>query len=97
MAPEERENKEELVPPLDFSSIVLPLFTQALVSLGLLADPETGKTAENIKLAQRLIDLLDLLRDRTQGRLKPEEEAFLSSCLSQLKWHYLEKTQYIKG
>lgn len=96
MTPKERENKEELLPPLDFSSIVLPLFTQALVSLGVLADPETGDKSENIKLAQRLIDLLDLLKDRTQGRLKAEEEAFLSSCLHQLKWHYLEKTQYLK-
>lgn len=96
MAVEDKEKEEELLPPLDFSSIVLPLFTQALVSLGVLADPKTGNKNENIKLAQRLIDLLDLLRDRTQGRLKAEEEDFLSSCLHQLKWHYLEKTQYLK-
>ncbi len=96
MATEDKENEEELLPPLDFSSIVLPLFTQALISLGALADPKTGNKRENLKLAQRLIDLLDLLKDRTQGRLKAEEEAFLSSCLHQLKWHYLEKTQYLK-
>jgi len=96
VAAEEKEKEGEFLPPLDFSSIVMPLFTQALISLGVMDDPSTGQKKENIKLAQRLIDLLDLLKDRTQGRLKEEEEAFLSSCLHQLKWHYLEKTQYIK-
>lgn len=96
MAKETGEKKEEFLPPLEFSSIVFPLYTQALVSLGLMEDPSTGTKKENLALAQRLIDLLDLLKDRTEGRLKPEEESFLSSCLHQLKWHYLEKIQYLK-
>ncbi len=95
-AEKEKEEKEQFLPPLEFSSIVMPLYTQALVSLGMLTDPKTGNKNENLKLAQRLIDLLDLLKDRTQGRLKAEEEEFLSTCLYQLKWHYLEKIKYIK-
>ncbi|MCX7973609.1 MAG: DUF1844 domain-containing protein [Candidatus Aminicenantes bacterium] len=96
MASEERGKKEDFLPPLDFSSIVLPLYTQALVCLGLLEDPSSGTKKENLPLAQRLIDLLDLLKERTEGRLRPEEESFLTSCLHQLKWHYLEKIEYLK-
>jgi len=51
---------------------------------------------ENLDYARRLIDLLDLLKDRTKGNLQPEEENFLEAVLSQLKMHYLNKTQAIK-
>jgi hypothetical protein len=87
---------EDVLPPLDFSYIVLPLYTQALVKLGLIEDPITGKTDRNLPFAKRLIDILDLLKDRTNGRLEPDEEKFLEACLAQLKSHYLEKASILK-
>ena len=83
-------------PPLDFGSIIAPFYTQALIKLGLLNDPALDAPDENLPLARRLIDLLDLLKDRTQGRLEPEEEIFFESALSQLKMHYIEKAEVIK-
>ena len=73
------------LPPLDFSSIVALLYIPA-------------KNAPDIDLpqARRLIDLLDLLADRTKGRLEPEEEKFLEFVLSELKMQYLEKTETVK-
>lgn len=91
--PEAEENKREFLPPLDFSSIVLPFYMQALLKLGLLEDPGHSKLQENLELARRLIDILDLLKERTKGNLKPEEEKFFEACLQQLKMGYLEKTK----
>ena len=85
----------EFLPPLDFSSIVLPIFTQALLKLGLLGDPDKTESEMNLELARRLIDILDLLKDRTKGNLAPEEEKFLESCLQQLKAGYLQKARII--
>ena len=48
------------------------------------------------RLVKRLIDLLDLMKDRTEGNLKNEEEAFLDSCLHQLKLSYMEEAKIIK-
>ena len=59
-------------------------------------DHVARKTGQNLHFAKRLIDILDLLKDRTNGRLEPEEEKFLEACLSQLKSHYLEKAQILK-
>jgi len=84
------------LPPLDFSSIIAPFYTQALIKLGLLNDPSGEQPEENLPLARRLIDLLDLLRDRTLSRLESDEEKFLESVLAQLKMHYIEKTDAIK-
>jgi hypothetical protein len=87
--------RQEFLPPLDFSSIVLPIFTQALLKLGLLGEPEKADPELNLELARRLIDILDLLKDRTKGNLSREEESFLDACLRQLKAGFLEKAKII--
>ncbi len=86
---------KDFLPPLDFSSIVFPFYSQALLTLGLLGDPDKAESAVNLNLARRLIDLLDLLKDRTKENLQPDEEKFLDSCLQQLRMHYLEKSKVI--
>ena len=93
---EKPEIQERIIPPLDFSSLVLPFYTQALLSLGLVQDPKAEKEEKNLELVKRLIDILDLLKERTEGNLKPEEEKFLSACLQQLKLSYMEKAEIIK-
>lgn len=92
---DKEENKKEFLPPLDFSSIVFPFYTQALLKMGIIEDPD-HPAEMNLELARRLIDLLDLLKDRTKGNLEPDEEKFLEGCLQQLKGHYLEKAKVIK-
>ena len=90
------EEKPEILPPLDFSSLVLPFYTQAVINLGLAKDPLTNKEEENLELAMRSIDLLELLKKTTKGNLKPEEEKFLDACLHQLRTVYMEKLDIIK-
>lgn len=91
------EEKKGFLPPLDFVSIVLPFYTQALVKLGQTENPLTQKKEENLELAKRLIDILDLLKEKTKGNLTPEEENFLTASIDQLKMIYLEKAKTIKS
>ena len=90
------EDAQEMLPPLDFSSLILPFYTQALIKLGLAADPLSDKEGINLELAKRLIDLLDLFKERTKGNLKSDEEKFLIACIHQLKMVYMEKAKIIK-
>ena len=90
------ENQKEGLPPLDFSSLFLPFYTQALFKLGIAEDPVSQKIEENIDLAKRLIDLLNLLKEKTQGNLSAEEETLLNNGLHQLKMMYMEKAKIIK-
>lgn len=95
-----KEKKEEapfVLPPLEFSSLVLPFFTQGLLSLGQIKDEgEEKEDTQNLSLAKRMIDLIDLLKEKTKGNLKPEEEQFIESSLHQLKLSYMEKAKIIK-
>ncbi len=86
----------EFLPPLEFGSIVMLLYFPALVQLGLVEDPGSGERHENLGLAKRNIDLLDLLKDRTKGNLEAEEEKFLDGVLAQLKLAYLNKADILK-
>ena len=90
------DETEVLLPPLDFSSIILPFYTQAVIKLGLAEDSLSKKQGENLELVKRLIDLLDLIKQRTEGNLKPEEEKFLIGCIHQLKMAYMDKAKIIK-
>jgi len=81
--------KKEVIPPLDFTSLVLPFYTKAMEALG-----EVGESNEvNLELACRLIDLLDLLAEKTRGNLKKEEEEFLNSITAQLKILYFKRSK----
>ncbi len=92
----EKEKKDKkILPPLDFSSLVLPFFTQALIELGETENPEAKNKEENLKLTQRLIDLLDMLKEKTKGNLRSDEEIFLDQCLHQLRIAYMEKAKVI--
>jgi len=96
-APPNERSGQEFLPPLDFSSVILPFYSQGLLKLGLLGEPDKAGKEMNLNLARRLIDILDLIKDRTKGNLKPDEERFLESCLQQLRMHYLEKAKVISG
>ncbi len=87
---------QPFLPPLEFGSLVILLYFPALIQLGLMEDPVSGELREDLDLAKRNIDLLDLLKDRTKGNLETAEEKFLEDALSQLKMAYLKKTDRVK-
>jgi len=93
---EEKKEEKTVLPPLDFSSIILPFFTQALFVLRELEGKEPGNQQEKLELVKRLIDLLDLLKSRTVGNLKSEEQIFLDQSLHQLRMAYMEKAKIIQ-
>jgi hypothetical protein len=92
------EGREEkaFLPPLEFSSIVILLYFPALIQLGIMDDPGSGEKREDLTLAKRNIDLLDLLKDKTKGNLEVDEEKFLAGVLDQLKMAYLQKADLLK-
>jgi len=99
MSENKKEKKEEtplILPPLEFSSIVLPFFTQSMILLSQTEEEKEKMEDKNLDLAKRLIELLDLLKEKTEGNLKTDEEQFLKASLHQLKMAYMEKAKIIK-
>ena len=61
----------------------------ATIHLGLSPDPATGQIAIDLNRAKDLIDMLDVLRDKTKGNLTEDEEKIMSETLSNLKNLYI--------
>jgi len=87
-----REMPPEL-PEINFSSFVLSLSTSALVHLGEVPDPVTQKPDRHLPLAKQTIDLLAMLKEKTQGNLTADEEKLMDHLLADLRWRYIREAK----
>ena len=77
------------LPELDFASFILSLATTVQVSLGAIPNPQTNLQAQNLPAAKQMIDIINMLKEKTQGNLNNEEQALIDSILYNLRMHYI--------
>ena len=80
------------MPQVTFSTFILSLASTALVQLGEVPNPETGQIEQNLALGKHTIDVLDMLRAKTQACLDSEEKRLLEGMLYELRMKYVLKT-----
>jgi Domain of unknown function (DUF1844) len=83
-------HSSEPPPELTFAAFLWSLSEQALASLGEIPDPMSGKVTHDLVLAQQMIDIIIMLREKTRGNLDAEEQAMLKEILSGLQMKYVE-------
>jgi hypothetical protein len=85
--------------PSGFETLVSYLSTTTMFQLGLLAGPGGERIPPDMVNAQRTIDLLQVLQDKTQGNLTPNESRLLDDVLYELRMTFVElqKRQARKG
>ena len=74
-----------------FISLTTDLITQAWVGMGKIKNPLTDKLEPNLPAAALLIDMLDMLKRKTEGHRGEEEDKLLSENLQQLKLNYVHE------
>lgn len=72
-----------------FSTLVMSIFSSAMVELGEVANPQSGNKAKNLQAAQFNIELLITLREKTKGNLTAEETNLLAHMINELQMKYL--------
>ncbi len=92
-APGAEEVRKEAppLPQITFPTFVASLNASALVHLGVIEDPTTGKAEANLPMAKQTIDLLSLIQEKTAGNLTTEEETMLKSILYDLRILYVKQ------
>ena len=83
------------LPPADFRTLVGMLASQAIMYMGGVADPQTGKAMFDPEASTHLIDLLAVLEEKTKGNLSDEESKELSGVLHELRSRFVELAQMI--
>lgn len=76
-----------------FQHLVSSLSMQAMMFLGEMPNPMTGEAQPDLEQARSLIDLLGMLKEKTQGNLNAEEEKLLSGVLFELRTKFVEKAK----
>ena len=79
------------LPEINFPTFIASLNASALVHLGVIEDPVSGKAEKSLAMAKQTIDILSMLQQKTAGNLTPDEEAMLKGILYDLRIFYVKE------
>jgi len=74
-----------------FFQLVLSLQTGAMQQMGKIASPLTGKVERNLDVAKSSIDMLGMLKEKTEGNLSDDEKRLLDHVLYELRLNYVDE------
>ena len=75
-----------------FYQLILSLQQTAMVHLGKVMSPLSGKIDRNLPAAKQNIDLLETIQRKTKGNLTADEQKLLDHMLFELRMNYVEES-----
>ncbi len=78
---------------LRFLELVSLFQMQAMMALGKMANPMTGKAERNLDAARLMIDTLEMLEKKTAGNLNPDESRMIKAALTDLRIMFVEESK----
>jgi len=86
MAEQTTQRDEEL-----FMLLVTNFHQMAMIGMGKLVNPSTGKAGRDLPQARFAIDMLEMLVRRTQSALSQAEDKYLQTLLTELRLNYVDE------
>lgn len=74
-----------------FMNLIMQYQQMAWIQLGKIKNPATDKLERDLQGAKFSIDLLEMLKAKTAGNLKNEEEQMLAHAISELQLNYVDE------
>lgn len=89
--PEEAATDQAIgpLPPASLPVLLSMLASQAMISLGQVPNPITGKAEVRGDEAKHFIDLIGVIEEKTRGNLNEDEAAMISSLLNELRMAFV--------
>ena len=84
------EAADSIAPSRSFQMLVDFLTRNAAAMLGGMADPRTGQPFLDLEGAREMIDMLDVLREKTRGNVAKTDEELLIEVVGSLKLTFME-------
>ncbi len=81
--------------PVGFDDLIKTLASQAMMYLGYVPDPQTGKAIVAPEYARLYIDFMGVLDEKTKGNLTDEESKMLTAMLSELRMAFVEVSKAV--
>jgi hypothetical protein len=89
MAENETPTADEIA-AFQFMNLVMQTANMAMIFLGKVAHPETGKVVTDLDAARMFIDQLEMLAVKTKGNLNADEKKVLNDSLTSLRMMFVE-------
>jgi hypothetical protein len=93
-SPAENDTPEtEASPPpeINFASFIFSLSTTAMYHFGDFPDPVTKESQRNLPAAKQTIDILSILKTKTEGNLDEQEKQMLDGMLYELRMRFIKE------
>lgn len=84
--------REEILAAL-FANMVIQQTNMAMMLLGKVAHPETGKIVRDLEAARMFIDQLEMLEVKTKGNLSKQEDGLMKQALAALHMAFVEAVE----
>ncbi len=90
--PDQRKDQDEQNPVSEasFATFVVSLGVSARIHLGTLPDPASQEIKPDRRMARQTIELLQVLKEKTQGNLTEAEATLLDDVLYELRLAYAQ-------
>jgi hypothetical protein len=86
--------REEAFPEVSFVNFILSLSTTAMYHFGDFPDPVSQKAQRNLTAAKQTIDILGMLRSKTEGNLDNNEKSLIDGLLFELRMRYVKEKEH---
>ncbi|MEZ4845734.1 MAG: DUF1844 domain-containing protein [Bdellovibrionota bacterium] len=78
---------------IGFASLIVSLGTSAMIHMGVIENPVTKQKEKDISAAKQEIDLIMMLKNKTQGNLNDAEKKVLDQVLAELQMRFVEASK----
>jgi len=79
------------LPEINFASFLFSLSTTAMYHFGDFPDPVTKESRRNLPAAKQTIDILSILKTKTEGNLAEDEKDLLEGMLYELRMRFVKE------
>ena len=78
---------------IQFVQLIFSLKTSAIMQLGKIANPLTGKIERNLNEAKYTIDMLNMIKEKTKGNLTEDEKKIIDDAVFELQMNYIDEVK----
>jgi hypothetical protein len=79
------------LPEINFAGFIFSLSTTAMYHFGDFPDPVTKEAKRNLAAAKQTIDILTILKTKTEGNLDEDEKQLLDGILYELRMRFVKE------
>ena len=77
------------LPPASLAMLISTFYSQAMMALGVMANPATGEKETDLRMAKHFVDTLEMLQEKTKGNTDEEESKMFDEVLHLLRMAYV--------